>query len=254
STLTYDVANRLATATAIGGGMETYQYAPDNKMVMRTLPSQQQEFTFYGGQGEKLGVFWLSWPDAYHPNFTFVPKGVAVWFAGRKVVDYGSGSAPVPMTQDRLGSNRNGGARYRPYGDEITSTANDQVKFATYTRDAYTGLDYADQRFYASGYGRFNTPDPNHAGASPKAPITWNMYAYGAGDPTNNYDPSGLASCGLLSGDDDDRPEKAGIGCSSGGGHFSSGPTFPEWADAGPCKGTGTIDGFNPVGSPWCYG
>lgn len=47
-----------------------------------------------------------------------------------------------------------------PFGDKITSTSNDREKFATYTRDSYTGLDYADQRFYASTYGRFNTPDP----------------------------------------------------------------------------------------------
>ena len=45
-------------------------------------------------------------------------------------------------------------------GDEITSASNDPEKFATYTRDSYTGLDYANQRYYASTYGRFNTPDP----------------------------------------------------------------------------------------------
>ncbi len=61
-----------------------------------------------------------------------------------------------------------------PYGDEITSTSSDREKFATYTRDFYTGLDYADQRFYASTYGRFNTPDPYMAAArgvnNPKSP------------------------------------------------------------------------------------
>jgi hypothetical protein len=44
-----------------------------------------------------------------------------------------------------------------PFGDEITSTSNDREKFATYTRDSYTGLDYADQRYFASTYGRYNT-------------------------------------------------------------------------------------------------
>jgi hypothetical protein len=33
----------------------------------------------------------------------------------------------------------------------------------TYNRDSFTGLDYADQRFYASSYGRFNSPDPYRA-------------------------------------------------------------------------------------------
>jgi RHS repeat-associated protein len=52
----------------------------------------------------------------------------------------------------------------------------------TITRDSYTGLDYADQRFYASTYGRFNTPDPvkNTSGSAgrPSDPGNWNMYAY----------------------------------------------------------------------------
>ena len=61
---------------------------------------------------------------------------------------------------DRLGTNRAGGARFYPYGDEITSTAGDRTKFGTYNRDSFTGLDYADQRMYASGYGRFATADP----------------------------------------------------------------------------------------------
>jgi len=79
---------------------------------------------------------------------------------------------------------------YISYGDEITSTANDREKFATYTRDSYTGLDYADQRFYASAYGRFNTVDSGRA--HKKDPISWNRYAYVGGDPVNRSDPKGM--------------------------------------------------------------
>ena len=43
-----------------------------------------------------------------------------------------------------------------PYGEDIASppVANDRTKFATYHRDE-TGLDYADQRSYSPGTGRF---------------------------------------------------------------------------------------------------
>ena len=55
------------------------------------------------------------------------------------------------------------------------------------------GLDYADQRYYASGYGRFNNPDPvGTLSADVKDPSTWNEYSYVSGDPINGYDPSGL--------------------------------------------------------------
>ncbi len=65
------------------------------------------------------------------------------YFAGRMVQQSG-----VTFIEDRLGSN----GKYFPYGEERNYPAlpNDQVKFATYTRDSATGLDYADQRYYSA--------------------------------------------------------------------------------------------------------
>jgi RHS repeat-associated protein len=56
-----------------------------------------------------------------------------------------------------------------------------------------SGLDYADQRYYASANGRFNTADPAgmHA-ANLKNPGSWNQYAYTMGDPINLNDPLGF--------------------------------------------------------------
>jgi RHS repeat-associated protein len=64
--------------------------------------------------------------------------------------------------------------------------------FATHNRNSCTTVDYADQRFYASTYGRFNTPDPYKASGSTRDPGSWNRYAYVGGDPVNFGDPSGL--------------------------------------------------------------
>jgi RHS repeat-associated protein len=83
---------------------------------------------------------------------------------------------------------------------------NDQVKFATYTRDSATGLDYADQRYYASTFGRFMTADPYRAtSASPSNPMdpkSWNRYSYVEGDPINYTDSRGLDRCvvGFING------------------------------------------------------
>jgi len=65
-------------------------------------------------------------------------------------------------------------------------------RIRTYNRDSFTGLDYADQRFYASTYGRFNTPDPSNKNVNPVDPRSWNNYAYVNGEPININDPSGL--------------------------------------------------------------
>jgi RHS repeat-associated protein len=92
---------------------------------------------------------------------------------------------------DRLGSVPAPGSRYYPYGEESNPPANNADKFATYYRDA-TGLDYADQRYYASTLGRFLTADPYWASGGPSDPASWNRYAYVENDPVNFSDPEGL--------------------------------------------------------------
>jgi hypothetical protein len=52
-----------------------------------------------------------------------------------------------------------------------------------------------DQRFYASTYGRFNTPDPKGGSAKLDNPLSWNRYSYTLDDPINGNDPTGL-DCG----------------------------------------------------------
>jgi len=157
-----------------------------------------EEWTFYGAQGERLVAnMQLIGPlEVYNPQgqltgwrYSFLPGTSVVWFAGKMVSDGNT------AFQDRLGTNRASGARFRPYGEEISSTSNDRVKFGTYVRDSFSGLDYADQRYYASGYGRFNTPDPSTASIDPKGPQSWHRYSYVLGDPVNLYDANGTDPC-----------------------------------------------------------
>ena len=64
-----------------------------------------------------------------------------------------------------------------PGGGGAAAVVNDQVKFATYTRDAATGLDYADQRYYANNLGRFMMADPYRASG------VWGIRGVGIGMP-----------------------------------------------------------------------
>ena len=85
------------------------------------------------------------------------------------------------VVTDRLGSVRARGSqtmRYFPYGQEMTpAAANEQDKFGTYLRDAATGLDYANQRYYSPVFGRFLTGDPYLASGGSFDPASWNRYA-----------------------------------------------------------------------------
>jgi RHS repeat-associated protein len=166
--------------------------------------------TLYGAYGERLATYGFLGPfdtgGSMGIVYSMTLLRANVWFNGRNIAGNttsgGFGGAPGDATfyQDRVGTDRSGGARYRPYGEEITSTSNDRVKFGTYIRDSATGMDYADQRYYTSAYGRFSTPDPLMGSATPRNPGSWNRYAYTAGDPINRTDPTGQIIAGCESG------------------------------------------------------
>jgi RHS repeat-associated protein len=206
ATLGYDEANRIVSATEYSGGTEYSAYAPDGKRMFRMeADGVTQEWTFWGARGEKLGTFAMVYNqhagNSAHPYQPVLNPTLS--FAGRTIWDGGK-----PLVQDRIGTNRATGARYYPFGDEITSTANDATKFGTYHRDGFTGLDYADQRYFASTYGRFNTADPYRASGRARSPLSWNRYGYTRGDPINRFDLRGLedqstdANCVVIDADD----------------------------------------------------
>ena len=137
--------------------------------------------------GQKLGTYSLSLNGSV---ITATTTQTAVFFGAKRVAV--NGAAFVP---DRLGSNMAG--KYYPYGeDRGTPIQNDQVKYATYTRDSATGMDYADQRYYSNQFGRMMTPDPYTNSGRFTDPQSWNRYVYTRGDPINRRDPSGIDDCG----------------------------------------------------------
>lgn len=63
-------------------------------------------------------------------------------------------------------------------------------------RDAESGNDYFDARYYASSMGRFLSPDPAGVRAIKLAnPQTWNWYAYTLNNPLRYTDPTGMYTC-----------------------------------------------------------
>jgi RHS repeat-associated protein len=180
--LTYDAANRVLHAADGGSVDEWYAYAADNKRVWKRIGTVGVPVvTFWGIDGTRMGEFTVE---------TRTPQGGSLMlalvrastppltFAGKRI-----------MTEDRLGS-VNGS--YYPYGQPKSGQTGAGERFATYYKDA-SGLEYAQNRYYSSTWGRFTTPDPYKASAGPRRPRSWNRYSYVLGDPVNGNDPSGLA-------------------------------------------------------------
>jgi RHS repeat-associated protein len=195
---TYSVENRL-TWQVVGpwpNPANLYAYDPWGKRVMNGSdpnpyedPDPTYTYNFYGITGQRLAT--LTCNGSNYPSYpTCAITGQNVYFGKKLIVSGGVG-----VVTDRLGSVRANGQgdsfAYYPYGEERTSTANGLDKFGTYFRDA-VGQDYADQRYYGSGTGRFLTADPGGmATADATSPTSWNRYAYVRADPVNYADPSG---------------------------------------------------------------
>jgi RHS repeat-associated protein len=64
--------------------------------------------------------------------------------------------------------------------------------FTGYERDAETGLDYAQARYYSNQAGRFTSPDPLLGSAKLQLPQSWNRYAYCINMPLVYTDRTGL--------------------------------------------------------------
>jgi RHS repeat-associated protein len=121
--------------------------------------------------------------------------GEPVYFGEREIMSPSTGGAG--KVYDKLGSEVRDNTTvrsYYPWGEDRQNS----TKYATYPKDAESGLKYADQRYYASGPGRFLTSDPSDRNVDLANPGSWNHYSYVNGDPANALDPTGE---GLLFGD-----------------------------------------------------
>jgi RHS repeat-associated protein len=215
------------------------------------------EFYFYGVTGQKLMTAMISYSPAGSGNLYWSPlsyNNKYYYYFGKKLI-VANGSYVVT---DRLGSVRassayGGGApwtqmSYFPYGEERTSTPDGTEKFGTYYRDG-VGQDYAEQRYYNNGTGRFWSVDPGGIKtASPSTPTSWNRYAYTNGDPVNYIDRHGLiAQVPICLNEDPDSCVDDG----DGGGCWGDGLGFLGMPDPG-CPSGGGGDQQPPT--PTCAG
>ena len=199
----YDIENRLQEATKNSSIL--YGYGADNRRIYDSRRKQvytngdtiEENVTYWSGQ--RIGWYRIRWNGTINTgppdSFVFAKVEENLYF-GSKPLKLGS---ETTISTDRLGSVRRSNKDYFPYGQESpTTTAGDKEKYATYKHDAATDLSYADQRYYATGAGRFMTADPYQASGGPSEPGSWNRYASVDGDPVNYGDPAGLMreNCG----------------------------------------------------------
>ena len=188
--------NRLSYATT-GSFTEIYGYDASNHRIERVNSSLDTVY-FFSPSGALMSMFnCLS-------TCTLISN--RVYFGGMLLGTDGTAAQGVTLDAnfdtftwtDRLGSAQ---PTY-PYGADIgTPPAGDAPDFATYTKEGSTGLEYAMNRYYSGGFGRFMTIDPRGDSAEPTNPQSWNRYSYSGSDPANLFDPAGSHYCAPIPGD-----------------------------------------------------
>ena len=114
-------------------------------------------------------------------------------YGGRATWDH-AGKRPAATGGGLLASHH----VYFPFGEEITPSGSEQMKFTGHQRDAANvssvadDLDYMHARYYNPLIGRFLSVDPvlNLKRAATR-PQNWNRYAYAMGNPMKYVDPTG---------------------------------------------------------------
>jgi RHS repeat-associated protein len=206
---TYDLNGNLTAMPSVNGGraISGIQWDVFDRMSGTSVPGTTRLFS-YDAFGRRMDSG--TYPYGHHIHFYDM--------SGRLLAEYGnvySGATPTKKYEyfagqqlgqykDRVGSVRSGSganSHYYPFGEEITSTANDRYKFAETYRDADSGLDYAMNRYYAASIGRFLSPDRlGKSSANPSKPMSWNRYSYAEDDPVNGYDPAGMVTIAVGDG------------------------------------------------------
>ncbi len=199
---TYDAAGNLTY-----DGTTNYTFDEMNRMTQASGPYGTFGSSYSPGENKRMVVYGSSSNPQTLTMFLYAPNGkVLSQLAYQK---NGSNWAPIAINaltnylylggkalsyaENNVGSN--GSGTYWPYGSTNTNPTNGPSTFATYSGD-WSGLYYADQRYYDYNWGRFQRADPSDQNIDPSVSGSYNRYAYVNGDPANGADPSGLDGSG----------------------------------------------------------
>ena len=194
---TYDGENRPVSVD--GGATAQYSYDQNNRRYKKAVGSFVTHCVWEGSQvvAEYDGSTGALIVDYVYSNGRMIAKvlsGTIQYFLSDRLSER--------VVLDTSG-NVSGRESHLPYGEDFgESGTQEKHHFTSYERDNETQKDYAVNRQYEQGIGRFMRVDP-HA-PSMKNPLvlgsygdpqSLNRYNYSRNDPINAMDPLGLMTC-----------------------------------------------------------
>jgi RHS repeat-associated protein len=219
---TYDAAGNQTRTQNVGGVWQRYQYdaagrlakvkADDNVTVLgnytygddgqRLIAEESGTRTYYVAEGLSVIGEYTETGGSTTPLWSKFYLYLSSRLLATLTPNGGSESV-LYHHPDRLGtrvvSNPANGTSFEqvtmPFGTAFASESSGATnnRFTSYDRSATTGLDYAVNRHYDSGQGRFTQVDPTSMDATTLTnPQSFNLYTYCHNDPVNFTDPAGL--------------------------------------------------------------
>jgi RHS repeat-associated protein len=186
-TYQYDAEDRLVAVDA--GATASYAYDNRNRRIRKTVGGSVTHYIWENGQ-EGGGV--LAEHDGNTGNVLvdyilartdFVAKVLSNGTTSYFVKDRLSGRLKLDSSGNVLGQQG-----HLPYGEELAESGQvEKHHFTSYESDSESGLDYAMNRAYSPGTGRFLSVDPLRTAH----PRVQNAYAYSANNPVSYADPDG---------------------------------------------------------------
>ncbi len=185
---TYDPENHLSTVNGW-----TYTYNNDGQRVRKSNGTTGTVYwggsdgntlaeTDLNGNGTEEYIFF----DGKRVARRDLPSGTVHYYFSD---DIGSNDVVTNATGTTVEEDLD----YYPYGGIVaggTDNVPQNYKFTGKERDAESGLDNFDFRYFGSSMGRFMSPDDD-SGQDSGDPQSWNLYSYVRNNPLNRTDPDG---------------------------------------------------------------
>ncbi|MEZ5312887.1 MAG: RHS repeat-associated core domain-containing protein [Thermoanaerobaculia bacterium] len=207
TSFTFDRLNRLIGRSVSGEPVYHFLYTADDERTLTLLDNaSNQRWTMRDFGGKVLRTF-VSSPSGVGLSKTYVHRGESLVAA----IDNEADDVPVTShySTDHLGTPRletamsgalNQKWKYFPFGEEAVPASQEGtlLRFTGHERDIFNpggpadDHDYMHARYFSPTTARFLSTDP--VGGNPKAPQSWNRYAYVRGNPLRFIDPSGMAA------------------------------------------------------------
>ena len=240
NTLVYDAENHAVSGSgSLGSG--TYTYDGNGLRAKKVSGSTTTVYIF---SGSKVIAEYDNGAAVGSPSREYIYGGSALL---AKIDSTGTKYYHQDQLSNRLVTDSSGNTLAQmghfPFGESWYNSTGDKLLFTTYERDAESGNDYAQARYYVNRLALFSALDPLPGSAMD--PQTLNRYDYVRNNPISFVDPTGS---NRVKGGGDCNPDAQICGGGPGFAGNDGGNGYCG-ADSESCGG-----GSDPNGVPWSFG